>query len=295
MIVAFLFPAILCYVVIFVYPTIRTTYMSFFEVRTITDSMSLWKFVGLENYKTLFESPLFLQSMSNIIKIWFYGGIVTFSLSIFFAVMLTSGVKGKAFYRAIMYLPNVISAVAMGTMWVQYIFNSRYGLLTNFASLLKLEKMAQIQWTGPEMIFTSMMIAYCFGMIGYYMLIFMSGIESIPETYFEAATLAGANIFQKFIYITLPLLKDIFRTNIVLWTVTTAAFFVWSKVFTQQGTSNGTVTPIVYMYTQVFGSNQSVTELNVGAGAGVGVLLTVIVVVMFLITSRIFKEDRIEY
>lgn len=166
-----------------------------------------------------------------------------------------------------MYLPNVVSAVAMGTMWVNYIFNSRYGMLYKLGKFLNWDAFAAIQWTGPDMIFTSMLIAYCFGMIGYFMLIFMSAIEGIPMSFYEAATLAGANLYQKFRYITLPLLKDVFRTNIVLWTVATAAFFVWSRVFTNQGMSNGTVTPVVYMYNQLFGATQGVTELNVGAGA----------------------------
>ncbi len=295
MIVAFLSPALLCYLIIFVYPTIRTTMMTFYEMPSITAKIADWNFVGLDNYKTIFASQVYQQSMINLVKIWFYGGVGTFILAIMFAVMLTSGIKGKAFFRAIMYLPNVVSAVAMGTMWVNYIFNSKYGMLNNLGEFLKWEAFAKIQWTGPDMIFTSMLIAYCFGMIGYFMLIFMSAIESIPITFYEAATLAGANIYQKFRYITLPLLKDVFRTNIVLWTVATAAFFVWSRVFTNQGMSNGTVTPVVYMYNQLFGATQGVTELNVGAGAAIGVTMALIVVIMFLITSIIFKDDKLEY
>ncbi len=296
MIVAFLSPpALLCYLIIFVYPTIRTTMMTFFEMQSITTQMKDWNFIGFDNYKTIFASPVYHQSMINLVKIWFYGGVATFVLALMFAVMLTSGIKGKSFFRAIMYLPNVVSAVAMGTMWVNYIFNSRYGMLYKLGKFLNWDAFAAIQWTGPDMIFTSMLIAYCFGMIGYFMLIFMSAIEGIPMSFYEAATLAGANLYQKFRYITLPLLKDVFRTNIVLWTVATAAFFVWSRVFTNQGMSNGTVTPVVYMYNQLFGATQGVTELNVGAGAAIGVTMALIVLAMFLITSIIFKDDKLEY
>ena len=127
------------------------------------------------------------------------------------------------------------------------------------------------------------------------MLIFMAAMENIPVSFYEAATLAGANVFQKFYYITLPLLKDVFRTNIVLWTISSVAFFIWSQVFSPLNPEPGTVTPMVYMYQMVFGNNMVVTDRNVGAGAAVGVILTVIVVVMFIITSKIFKGEEYEY
>ncbi len=295
MIIAFLTPAILSYLIVFVYPTLRTTFMSFFLVENITDKISSWQFVGLNNYKFLMESSLFMQSMKNMVNVWLFGGIGTFILSVLFAVMLTSGIKGKSFYRAIIYLPNVVSAVAMGTMWIQYVFSSRYGLLKSVFTFLHIEKLATYQWTSPENIFISLLIAYCFGMVGYYMLIFMSAIERIPLDFYEAATLMGANMFQKFYHITLPLLKDVFRTNIVLWTITTVAFFIWSQVFSPLNPEPGTVMPMVYMYQMVFGNNMVVTDRNVGAGAAVGVLLTVIVVLMFVITSALLKDDKIEY
>lgn len=295
MIVAFLTPAIFAYLVVFIYPTFRTSFMSFFKVDNITDAISKWEFTGINNYITLFQSELFVVSMKNIAKIWVYGGIGTFILALAFAVMLTSGVKGKSFYRAVIYLPNVVSAVAMGTMWIQYVYSPKYGLLKRAFEFLGMENLAKIQWTGPDNIFTAMLIAYCFGMVGYFMLIFMAAIEGIPTSFYEAATIAGAGIFKKFRYITLPLLKDVFRTNIVLWTTTTLAFFIWSRVFSPQNPVYGTVTPMIYMYQSVFGANMVVTDRNVGAGAAVGVILTIIVVVMFALTSRLLKDDHLEY
>ena len=73
----------------------------------------------------------------------------------------------------------------------------------------------------------ALLLAYCFGMVGYHMLIFSSGIERISDEYFEAATLDGANKFNQFRYITLPLLKGVFRTNITMWSVTSVGFCVW--------------------------------------------------------------------
>lgn len=295
MIVAFLAPAILTYVMVFLYPTIRTLFMSFFKVEGVTDAVSTWSFNGINNYKTLFSTSLFQQSMGNIAKIWLIGGVGVLLLALLFAVILTSGVRFKSFYRSAIYLPNVVSAVAMGTMWINYVYNPDFGLFHNIFASLGLKSLSETLWTGPEMLFWSMLIAYCFGMVGYHMLIFMSGIERIPVDYYEAATIEGANVFVRFFKITLPLLKGVIRTNIVMWTVSTVAFFVWSQLFSPVNLSSSTVTPMAYMYELVFGaSSAAVTQRDSGAGAAIGVVLVLIVVAVFFATQFIVKNDDVE-
>ncbi len=295
MIIIFLFPAIFLYGLIFFYPTIKTIIMSFFKMGSISDKMSDWVFNGFGNYNNLLNSQLFMQSLKNIFFIWLIGGIIIFFFAIVFAVILTSGVKLKSFFRSIIYLPNVVSAVAMATMWIHYIYNSKYGLLKSIFSLFRMDKLATIQWTSPNNIFMALVIAYSFGMVGYFMLIFMAGIERIPSDFYEAATIDGANVFQQFFYITLPLLTDVIRTNIVLWTINAIGFFVWSQLFSPLIPEPGTITPMVYMYQEVFGGNTVVLERNVGNGAAVGVILTLIIVLSFIITNILFKDKKIEF
>ena len=295
MIIIFLFPAVFLYGLIFFYPTIKTIVMSFFKMGSISDKMSDWFFNGFGNYNNLLNSQLFMQSLKNIFFIWLIGGIIIFFFAIVFAVILTSGVKLKSFFRSIIYLPNVVSAVAMATMWIHYIYNSKYGLLKSIFSLFRMDKLAAIQWTSPNNIFMALVIAYSFGMVGYFMLIFMAGIERIPSDFYEAATIDGANVFQQFFYITLPLLTDVIRTNIVLWTINAIGFFVWSQLFSPLIPEPGTITPMVYMYQEVFGGNTVVLERNVGNGAAVGVILTLIIVLSFIITNILFKDKKIEF
>ncbi len=290
MIIIFLFPAVFFYGFIFFYPTVKTLVMSFFKMSSISAKMSEWSFAGLSNYNNLLNSQLFIQSLKNIFFIWLIGGVIIFFFSILFAVILTSGVKLKSFFRSIIYLPNVVSAVAMATMWIHYVYNSKYGLLKSIFSLLHLDELAAMQWTSPNNIFMALVIAYSFGMVGYFMLIFMAGIERIPSDFYEAATIDGANIFQQFFYITLPLLTDVIRTNIVLWTINAIGFFVWSQLFSPLIPETGTITPMVYMYQEVFGGNTVVLERNVGNGAAVGVILTLIIVLSFIITNILFKD-----
>lgn len=295
MIIIFLFPAVFLYGLIFFYPTVKTIVMSFFKMSSISAKMSEWSFAGLSNYNNLLNSQLFIQSLKNIFFIWLIGGVIIFFFSILFAVILTSGVKLKSFFRSIIYLPNVVSAVAMATMWIHYVYNSKYGLLKSIFSLLHLDELAAMQWTSPNNIFMALVIAYSFGMVGYFMLIFMAGIERIPSDFYEAATIDGANIFQQFFYITLPLITDVIRTNIVLWTINAIGFFVWSQLFSPLIPETGTITPMVYMYQEVFGGNTVVLERNVGNGAAVGVILTLIIVLSFIITNILFKDKKIEF
>jgi len=293
--IVFLGPAVLAYVGIFLYPTLRTTVMSFFTVASITDPVETWSFAGLGNYAELFSSTLFRRSVLNLGGIWLFGGLIVFVFAMLFAVILTSGVRFKSFWRAVIYLPNVISAVAMGTMWMQYVYSSRYGLLKNLFTALGLERLAAIPWTSPDYIFGALLVAYCFGMVGYFMLIFMAGIEKIPGDFYEAATIDGASRSAQFWKITAPLLTGVLRTCLVLWTISTVGFFVWSMVFSPLNPEPGTVTPMVYMYQMVFGANMVVTDRNVGAGAAVGVILSLMVLAIFLASSRIARKDDLEY
>lgn len=291
----FLGPAIVTFVIMFLYPVIMTVMMSFCNLDNIASPMSQWSFAGLENYITLFHTDLFLVSLKNIAGIWIYGGIFSMFFALLFAVILTSGVKLKSFWRAVIYLPNVISGVAMGTMWVQYVYSAKFGLLKTVFEKLGLKKLASVQWTDPNNIFMAMVIAFSFGLVGYFMLMFVAGIERIPASYYEAARLEGANVIRQFTSITLPLLKDVIKSILTLWTVIVVGFFIWSQMFTPFDIAEGTVTPMIYMYQLVFGSSMGTAEKDVGAGAAVGVILAVIVVIVFAIVNKCIKDDELEF
>ena len=124
MIVVFLTPAVLLFLGVFLYPIVRTVIMSLFRIEGVTDPMSKWSFVGLENYIKLFNTSLFRTSFYNLFRIWLIGGLIVLSLSLLFAVILTSGIRGKKLFRAIIYMPNIVSAVALATMWLQYVYLS---------------------------------------------------------------------------------------------------------------------------------------------------------------------------
>ena len=206
-------------------------------------------------------------------------------------MILTSGIRFKKFFRAAIYMPNIISAVALATMWIQYIYNQDYGLINQILGALGLEGK---NWLGTDMKFWAMLGAFCFGAVGYYMLIFINGIERIPADIGEAATIDGANKVQQFFRITLPLLRGIFKTNITFWSVNCLTFFLWSKMFSPVSTEASTVVPVVYLYDTVFGTVGNV-QRDAGAGAAIGVCLALIVAVIYFLMNKLLKDDDLEF
>ena len=134
------------------------------------------------------------------------------------------------------------------------------------------------------------MVAFIFGSVGYYMLIFISGIEGIPAELYEAATIDGANVFDKLFRITLPLLKGVLRTTITFWSINATTFFLWTKMFSPINTETATIVPVVYLYDTVFGG-KGVVERDAGAG----VVLTLIIIAVYVITNLTLKDSDLEY
>lgn len=291
MIFWFIVPTVLCLLFMYVYPVLRTVIMSFFRVESLTASTSTWTFNGLDNYVKIMNSSGFMTSMKNMLLIWLFGGLVTLAVSMLMAVILTSGIRGAKFFKAAIYLPNIISAVALATMWVQYVFNYDYGLLNNIVTALGGSK---IKWLGTDLKFWAMLGAFIFGSVGYYMLIYISGIEGIPKDLYEAATLDGASQVNKFTHITMPLMKGIIRTSITFWSINATTFFLWTKMFSPINTEGTTIVPVIYLYDTVFGG-KGVTERDAGAGAAVGVVLTLIIVVVYAVMNKLLKDTDLEY
>ena len=286
-------PAVICFVVIFIYPLIKTTLMSFFEVPVLSSPYSDWKYVGLANYTGALSNNVFLASLHNLWRIWLFGGIFTLALALFYAVIIASGVKGKKFWRSLVYLPNTVNAIALGNMWVQYVFQSKYGMLKTVFTKLGWETLAKVNWLSPNMIFWSMLGSFILGSVGYFMLIFLAGIEQIPSDLYESARLDGANAWVQFWKLTFPLIRSVFRTGMTLWTMTAVGFFTWGRMFTTMGIATTTVTPVNYLYNDLFGKGAATG--SAGEAAAIGVMMALVVLLIHTLINWVFREEAIEY
>lgn len=296
MLICFLLPVVLIYLGIYLYPTVKTVLMSFYKIPAISSPSDQWVFVGLQNYMELTRNSLFIASFKNVFKITFLGGAMTFIPALLFAVILLK-MKGVRFWRAIIYMPNVITPIALVALWTQYVFNNRFGFFKTFFEALGMEKLAAIPWTSDQYVFWAMLIAYCFGSVGYYMIMFMAAMQKVPKDFYECANLEGANSWQSFWKITMPLMKDVIKTSVIFWCMGSINFFLWSKVFTI-GFNVNTLTPANYMYGIVFGADKQVAniaDLNIGVGTAIGVVLCLSIISVFFIVNLLFGKERYEY
>lgn len=268
-------------------------------VENITDKSSKWKFVGLDNFRYLiFENAVFQKSLQNIAYIFFWGVIAVMIAALLFAIVLNSGVRFKSFFRAVIYLPNIVSAVAMGTMWIHYAMNTQYGLFKKLFGFLGINAIANFTWTEDAHLLFSMTFAYCFGSIGYYMLTYMAAMDKIPKDFYEAATLEGATVFGKFFRITLPLIKGVFKTTITLWTLGCAGFFAWVWIFNNIGLNLNVISPTVLIYNLAFMEKANAVDIhlnNSGTAAAIGIILTLLTLLIFVIVNLLIRDDKYEY
>ena len=296
MLILFLTPAILAYVFIYLYPTVQTVYFSFFRVTQFAGAEPAFR--GLKNYSDLIATPLFVESFEVILKWWLIGGGALFAGAFLFTILFMTGIRFKGFWRAVLYGPNIINVVAMTTMWAQYIYSPRYGLLKSLFEAVGLHSLATIQWTAMDRLFWSVLIAYVWGSIGYFFLIVQSGVERIPVDLFEAARIDGANTLQSFFRITLPLLRDVLRVTTVMWSITAINMFAFPKTFTPVKQPRVTTTPAIYLYQLAFGTSTEGGAAGghaIGKAAAAAVMLLVLIIVVSTLISQLLKERDVEY
>ena len=291
----FLAPAIIFFLLYFAYPIIRTIYLSFFRVKDLAGTDLTFR--GIDNYKELVHTPLFQVSFKNVFLIWSIGGIVLFTLVFIFAMLINSGIRGKKFFRAVIYLPNLVPAVAIIALWTQYIYHPRFGFMKTFFTTLGFENLAKIQWNSLDMVFWGMLVAYVWGGVGWTLIIILAGMERIPITLYEAALLDGASALQQFRHVTLPLLRDVLRVTFVFWSIGQINLFTFPKLWTPVIPLEGTYTPAVYLFTISFGAHEQAGKaaFAVGKGAAIAVILLVLVIAFSIVINRVFKDEELEF
>jgi len=292
----FLIPAVLSFLLIFAYPLVRTIYLSFFKVTDL--AATDLSFRGFQQYIELWHTRLFLISFRNIVLIGFVGGVVSFAWVFIFAMLLHSGIRGKKFFRAAIYLPNLIPAAAIAALWTQYIYNPRFGLWKTFFDRLGFENLAKIQWNSPDLLLWGMMIAFVWAGIGWTLIIVLAGMERIPAVLYEVATLDGASIVQQFRYVTLPLLRDVLRITVIFWSMNAINLFTFPKLWTPVVPQEGTYTPAIYLYEITFaGGSQASTQntIDMGKGSAIAVMLLIFVLLTAFLINKLFSQEPLEF
>jgi ABC-type sugar transport system permease subunit len=289
MILAFLAPALLLYLCFLVWPTLQAFYLSFFETSGFGTNQ---KWVGYRNYLTLVQDPTFWLSVKNMAFILVVGGVFVFGLAFLFTILINSGLWGKKLFRALIFMPNVIAAIALTTFW-SFVFTPRYGLLTNLLNTIGLSGIAKFPWTAPENIIWAMMVGLIWISTGFYTILVLAGADKIPREMFEAARLEGAGNRQMFRYITIPMIWDVIAITLVLWVVGSIRVFEFPYAFGGPNIDQNLYTPGIYLYIMGFGQRIPVYEL--GYATTIGVAMFIMTVIAVLAVRTTMRRDQAEF
>ena len=195
----FIAPVTIGLIIFYVFPFIQNFWFSFNDV----NKFNMATFIGLENYKQLFQEPDLLLALRNTLIYAVITVPIGLALSLLIASLLNSKIKGTSFYRTIYFLPSVTMSVAVALVW-KLIFHSEYGI---FNEIVKMLGGSPQSWlTKPATALGCVMIVAIWGSVGYNMIILLAGMQGISKSYYEAAAIDGAGPVQRFFKITVPLL-----------------------------------------------------------------------------------------
>jgi len=291
MILVFLAPAILVYGVFFLYPAASALRISLYKWSGFYFENAT--FVGLANFREAFNDRWMRLAFGNNLLIMGIGGLMMFSVALFFAAVLSNPrFKGRAFFKTTIFLPHVINVVGVALLWL-FILQPRFGMLNTLLQAIGLDGLAQV-WLGTRRLAIPLIIfVIVWYVIGFYMVLLLAGIESIPTDLFDAAKVDGANKLQVFRRITLPLLRDILAIAITYWMIGSLKVFgvVWA--LTRGQPANSTHTIATYMMEQALPSQTSIFRM--GYGTAIGVLMFFAVFLVSLLFFGLSRSEAIEY
>jgi len=270
----FISPWIIGFLAFALYPFIASLYYSF----TSYDILTPPRWIGLHNYQAMTQDPLFWGSLYNTVFFTVISVPLSTVVSIAIAMLLNMKVRGLTIYRTIFYLPSVVPLVASSILWL-WLFNPSFGLLDSFLRLVGLPAPGWLYseaWVKPALILMGLWS------IGAAIVIYLAGLQGVPQELYEAASLEGANSWQRTWHVTLPMISPVILFNVTLGLIGSFQYFTQAYVMTQGGPNNASLFFALYLYQQAF------QYLHLGYGAAMAWLLFVLIL---LVTLGIFKSS----
>lgn len=240
------------------------------------------EFVGLRNFELLFKNSAFLTSLENNALIIVVSIIIQIPLAIWLAMMLAHRITGVVLFRLIFFLPYVLAEVAAGLIW-RFVYDGDYGLFASIAHLFGFATPYVL--ADKDFAMYAVLAVVVWKYFGFHMMLFIAGLQSLDRSILEAAEIDGATGWQKFRYITLPLLGSTLRLSVFFAVVGSLQLFDLIMPLTGGGPFSSTQTMVTFLY------NFGVTRMQVGLGSAVGVVLFVICVTLAFGYKRIFMRN----
>ncbi|MCR4406638.1 MAG: sugar ABC transporter permease [Anaerolineae bacterium] len=287
----FVSPAVIALLLFTIGPILFTFWVSVHHWNLI-EPIPQMPFAGLDNYRYLLtKDSVFQRALRNTFVFTVCGVGINTVLGLLGALLLNTRIKVRVFWRTLFFLPIVTAPLALGMMWAT-LLNKNYGLINNI--LTKLSLPPQPFLSSPRQALACIIGIAVYQYVGYYIIIYLAGLQGIPQEYYDAAAVDGANAWQSFWHITLPLLRPVLLFIVV--TNTIGALQVFDVVFAATtglagetsggGPAGSTMVVMLHMYNTAF------KFFRMGRATAMGVILFVIIFVITLIQLRLLQERR---
>ncbi|MFI7703874.1 carbohydrate ABC transporter permease [Nonomuraea sp. NPDC049480] len=286
-VLACLLPALVLFAVFMVVPTMNVFRMSFYTWSGFSPDM---RFVGLDNFARLLEDEQFVRAFQNTVALLVVVTVVTMGMGLFLAAIMTrQRLRGRVLYRFILYVPSVLSVVVIAAIF-SAVFDQENGLLNGTLRLLSLDALQQVWLGDQDLVLWSVAFAMVWQSLGYYMVLYMSGMASIPEELYEASALDGASAGRQFFAITLPLIWQNLRTTLTFFVMSAVNLsFVLVRAMTGGGPDGSSEVLLSYMYRQAY------TNSSYGYGMAIGVVIFAFSFLVSLLVSRATRRQPLQF
>lgn len=277
----FLLPALLVYLTVIFIPSFYSLYLSFFSWNGVAPAK---EFVGLQNYADLImKDAVFAKALLNNI-LWSIGSLtIILGLGLSLALLLNKKIKGRIAFRGIFYFPYVLSGVVVATIWT-WIYNPMQGFINKALESLGLESWTRAWLAEPKYALAAVFVAAVWQGVGQPLVLFLAGLQTIPADPYEAAIIDGAKPYQRFWYITIPMLRETFIIVVAITMVASMKVYDIIYAMTGGGPAESTHVLASWMYIQTF------KFANIGTGSAISMFL--VLITMIIIVPYVFYTTK---
>ena len=282
----FVAPAVVILFIFLFIPIVASFIMSLtdWDIYSISDWGKI-TFIGFKNYSDLLKDNVFWISLRNTFIFAVVGVPLTVFIALLAAILLNQQIiKLKAFFRVGYFIPVVTTLVAVAVIW-RWMYNPKFGLINNFLELIGLQ--GQEWLANPWLALPSLIVMAIWRNFGYSMVIFLAGLQAIPDYLYESAGIDGANKFQKFRHITVPMLAPTTFFICIITTIGYFQFFAEPYIMTDGGPLNNTMSVVLYMY------NNGFKFYNMGYASSIAYILFALICVFTLFQVRLAKKINV--
>lgn len=283
---AFLFiaPAFILFTAWVIIPTISSVYYSFTSWDGISENI---KFIGFANYREIFTSARFGNALKNTAILTVFISVLENAVALAFALMVDNVRWGKNFFRSAFYIPVLISGIVSGFIW-KIMYNYNFGTFNSLLQSVGLEQFKQ-DWLGNTSLTLVMIgLVMIWKGAGYYMIIYLASLQSVPTELIEAAEIDGANAWQRFKSITIPLISGAFTINFTLSLIKGLKVFDEINVMTDGGPGFTSETLVYLLYKVGFNEGRQ------GFGTAVGIMLLFIIILLNTLQQKFLKSREVQ-